>query len=347
MPPHCPHSDCSASDPTNPFPFRHFGRYRRKCDGHHIRRFLCRTCGRTFSKQTFKTNYRHRIPYLNYPLARLLASKVTRRQAARILGVNRKTVERRYHRLARVAEEYHWGCLDSKLTDGGLRGIFQLDELETFETDRRLKPVTVAVQIERKSYFMISAYAGTLAARGGLTESYRKKKSVLEAVHGKRRSQSRMVVRASFETLRKYGCSAKLQMETDRKGIYPQELTRVFGESGFVQRTTHSKARRDYRNPLFPINHTLAMMRDGLSCLVRRSWGAAKEIRGLQAHCWIWVAWRNYVRGITVKTRTTPAMAMGVQSQPQDWVDVFRWRWPRSMSLGATPKGARFRGHDE
>jgi hypothetical protein len=39
------------------------------------------------------------------------------------------------------------------------------------------------------------------------------------------------------------------------------------------------------------------MMRDGISRLVRRSWGASKLRARLELHAWIWVVWRNYVRG--------------------------------------------------
>ena len=330
-PPYCTYRNCRASDPAKPFPYNNFGRYRRKCDGRWIPRFRCHSCRRTFSKQTFKANFRHHIPFLNYRLARLLASKVTRRQAARMLGVNRKTVERRFHLLARVAKDFHFQALDNRMEEGGLPGIWQLDELETFETDRRLKPVTLAVTIERSSYFLMSAYAGRMAARGNLTEAHKRKKERLEKIHGKRRSQSRAVVRKSFETLRMYRRPTLLTMQTDRKKMYPQELDKVFGQGRYLHDTVSSKAKRNYQNLLFPINHTLAMMRGGLSCLVRRSWGAAKEMRGLQAHCWIWMAWRNYIRGITVRTRTTPAMGVGVCSEAQSWASVFRWRWPRGV----------------
>ena len=77
------------------------------------------------------------------------------------------------------------------------------------------------------------------------------------------------------------------------------------------------RARRDRANPLFAINHTLAMLRDGVSRLVRRSWAASKRSRKLQLHLWIWACWRNYVRGITNRApRVTPAMVASLERRP-------------------------------
>jgi hypothetical protein len=88
-----------------------------------------------------------------------------------------------------------------------------------------------------------------------------------------------------------------------------------------------STAVRNYSNPLFPINHTLAMMRDGVSRLVRRSWAAAKLRERLELHLWIWVAYRNYVRAITNEARhVTSAMALGIDSGKWKRREMLAWR---------------------
>jgi hypothetical protein len=88
-----------------------------------------------------------------------------------------------------------------------------------------------------------------------------------------------------------------------------------------------SKAERNYFNPLFPINHTFAMARDGLSRLVRRNWAAAKLRERLERHLWIWIAYRNYVRGITNDApRVTPAMALGIDREQWQREELLAWR---------------------
>jgi hypothetical protein len=105
-------------------------------------------------------------------------------------------------------------------------------------------------------------------------------------------------------------------LETDRKATYPGSIRRVLGPKTRLCRID-SRLERSYRNPLFPINHTLAMLRDGMSRLVRRTWAASKRARRLELHFWVWLAYRNYVRDITNQARgTTPAMEIGVEDAP-------------------------------
>lgn len=259
-----------------------------------------------------------------------LVSKVTRRQAARLFQVNRKTIERRFKRFSALGHDFHLAQMEAKKERGGFRGCFQLDELETYEHNRRIKPVTLAVTIERSSFFVVGVDAGKMASRGNLNPRYKKRKAEIESFEGIRRSESRAAIRKSFLRLATYSATGgNIYFQSDQKTTYPVELRRAFPLRHICHEVTSSKARRDYSNPLFPINHTLAMMRDGMSCLVRRNWGAPKRKSGLARHCWIWIVWRNYVRGITNQTKTTPAQALGICARALRTKDVYHWRWPR------------------
>ena len=71
------------------------------------------------------------------------------------------------------------------------------------------------------------------------------------------------------------------------------------------------------------------MMRDGVSRLVRRTWAASKRRERLLQHLWVWICYRNYVRGQTnARPRMTPAMAVGVLDRQLDFDDLFVWRAP-------------------
>src|SRR4029079_10018666 len=109
---------------------------------------------------------------------------------------------------------------------------------------------------------------------------------------------------------------SKVRVQTDEKHTYAAELKKRFGER--LQHAPHSsKAPRVYGSALFPINHTLAMMRDCISRLVRRTWAASKQAVWLERHQWMWLVWRHYVRGITNKApETTPAMALKIAPRP-------------------------------
>src|SRR5882757_5102348 len=197
----CPHSDCP-SFRTHHFRWRRKGRFSRLCDGQSVPRFLCLECRRTFSSQTFRLNYRLRKPKLHLALFKDFVSKTTMRQSARNLGCTRRTVAHRLALLGAHCREFHAAMLARARKKGGIEGIFQLDELETFEHSRRLKPVTVPVLIERKSFFIVHMNCAPLPCRGRLSKRLREMKAELEEQFGKRTSGSRAAVDESFASLR-------------------------------------------------------------------------------------------------------------------------------------------------
>ena len=324
----CPFSACPSRHGQAPFRCHRAGFFSRLVDGRRVQRFRCRACKRRFSVQTFRLDYRLHKPQLTALVFELFVSKTTMRQIARVVGCRRRLVEHRLRLLAGHARDFHRRQLARAQARGGVTGTFQLDELETFETDRRLMPVTVPVLIERRSYFLLHVDTAPLGARGGLSPAKRKQKEALEREHGKRRSGSRRAVERTLSVLRDLLPTADLlNLQTDRKSSYRSLVRQLFaGRLGSHVRES-SKRARDYGNVLFPINHTLAMMRDGISRLVRRSWAASKKRSRLELHLWIWAVYRNYIRGVTnVEPEVTPAMSIGVESRPWRRQELLRWR---------------------
>ena len=321
-PPRCPYPACAASAPAAHYAYILRGFYSRKCDGRWVQRYRCLTCKLSFSDQTFRVDYRYRKPHLDGPIFDAFVSKVTHRQSARALHTTRKTVERRLRRYGEHARLFH----QARVLGKKLAGVFQLDEAETFETDRRLQPVTLPVLIERDSRFFVHVETAPLPARKASMPALERRLRDHEARHGKRTSGSRAAVKHCFEALaRLHDAKSKLLIQTDMKATYPVILREVFGEQGFVHQQTHSKVQRDHDNPLFAINHTLAMLRDGLSRLVRRTWAHAKLRARLELQTWIYVLWRNYVRYVTnQRKQESPAMIVGVEQA----------KWTRSGVLG-------------
>ena len=319
----CPRSDCP-SRRGSPFTFRRRGVFRRHCDGRSVRRFLCLTCRSGFSEQTFRLDYRLKRPELLPRFFFDRVSKCTHRQSARNQACSRTTEERHFRRLGEHCRAFH----DDKLHALSLckATTFLLDELETYEEHRTQKPVTVPILIERESGFVVDIQVGALAARKRLES------------HPARSSESRRVVRAVFERL----CAlpkdtrSALCVLTDEKPSYARILKELFPRNEartLEHQTTSSTRRRDHTNPLWPINHTLARVRDNVSRLVRETWAAAKKRRWLASHLAIWIAYRNYVRGKTNKHhRVTPAMSLGFQARPCSVRDLLAWKRPLSRA---------------
>ena len=319
----CPRPDCP-SRRGSAFAVRRRGVFQRHCDGRVVRRFLCLTCRRGFSEQTFRLDYRLKRPELLPRFFLDRVSKCTHRQSARNQGCSRTTEERHFRRLGEHCRAFHEHQLLSLASSRAT--TFLLDELETYEEHRTQKPVTVPILIERESGFVVDIQVGALAARKKLES------------RPARSSESRRVVRNVFERLRalpKENRSA-LRVLTDEKPSYARILKELFPANEarrLEHQTTPSTRRRDWTNPLWPINHTLARVRDNVSRLVRETWAAAKKRRWLASHLSIWIAYRNYVRGKTNKHhQVTPAMSLGFQEQPWSVRELLAWKRPMSKA---------------
>jgi transposase-like protein len=314
-PPRCPYPVCP-SRASDSFRYARWGRYSRKCDGRTAQRFRCLECRRTFSAQAFRLDYRLHRPRLHLDLWSYLVSKTTHRQAARMLGCSRHTVAHRLELLGKHCRAFHLERLRRLAEAGGADGAWQLDELETYEQDRRLQPLTVPVLIHRSSFFVVAVDVAPLPCRGALSRKDRRRKAAREQEWGMRRSGSRAALERCLAMLPDLVGGRVARIETDRKKTYPAILRRMLGET-HRHICTLSTVKRDRRNPLFHVNHTLAQLRDGVSRLVRRTWAASKRAKRLGWHLWIWVCWRNYVRGVTNEAPlTTPSMILGVDRRP-------------------------------
>lgn len=331
VPPRCPRCPLPESGPA-PCNYQRRGSFRRRCDLRLVQRYQCQRCKRYFSDQTFRLDYRHRRPELNEPIYRALISKVTLRQVARTLGCKSELVARRLVLFGAQARRMHQRLLRQATTRALLAehpkglGRFQLDELETFEHNRLLKPLTAPVLIHEHSLFVLDLRVASLPCRGRLSPRNQEKKRALESAHGKRRNGSSPAVRACLTSLGQLLQRApdRAELVFDRKSSYPGLVRSVLGRT-FATTTISSRAPRDYGCALFEINHTLAGLRDGLSRLVRRNWATTKRAERLELHLWVWALWRNCVRSVTNKLRRlTPAMSLGVLGRKLRLADLIR-----------------------
>jgi transposase-like protein len=326
-PPHCPNDDCPSRSRSKPFLWRRKGRFRRLCDGRDVPRFLCLTCRRGFSTQTFRVDYRLRLPALHLTAFGLLVSKVSLRQCARVLHTRRRTIEHRQLLLGHHARAFQ----REQLRRAGGRalpgGTYQLDEMETFEGHKKLGPVTVPILAERDSGFVVDVRTAPLPCRGRLSAEDQLRKRELEQLHGRRRNGSRAAVRACLATLAgQLRPGARVVMQTDAKSSYPGLIREALG-AGVQHQRVPLRVRKTTRHPLFRLHVAQAMLRDGLSRMVRRNWSHTKWRERLEVANWIWVAWRNWIRYCTNRRRRqSPAMAVGLARRKWTVPELFRWR---------------------
>ena len=323
QPQFCPYSNCSAHHKPTPEHFARHGFYKPKCRHTPVPRFRCRTCNRTYSRQSFRMDFRDHKPHQNVPLVKLLMSGVGLRQSARILSMSRRCVALKARKI----------CDHAAYLNQNLRRPFrcevrlQMDEIETYETKRRERPVTFPILIEANSRFTIWGESGTLRPKGKMTD---RRRLAIEAdirEFGERKDTSKETVR---RTLRHAIPLVKhlltLRVQTDEKSTYPGLLKAAFGSGRIRHETTSSKQERTIKNPLFPINQTEAIARDLNGRLRRESWLVSKQRKFLDQAFQLYMAWKNYVRPRFNRDWETPAMIAGIIKRRLRPGDLVGWR---------------------
>ena len=157
-----------------------------------------------------------------------------------------------------------------------------------------------------------------------MTKLQLRRRAEREAEHGRRPTESAKAVRSVLEKLLPI-VPGPIVLDSDHKPSYQTIGRSLFGRRFFGSQHD-AKQRRDEKNPLFPINHTGARLRHFLSRMRRRSWCVSKRRSKLACHLDIAMVWTNYARGITNRTRTTPAQALHVAPKRYRIEEILSWR---------------------
>lgn len=263
------------------------GRYWRKCDSKWVKRFLCSTCGKGFSNQTFNPTYRQHCPRINCMVRKLLGSKVSMRHVHRRFGINRKTVKRKFifhAEQARIRQEKRLALL--KNVD-----FVQADEMETHE-HTKCKPLSIALAVVPGTRIILGANASEMPASGHLAEISRKK-------YGYRRDDRKPAFQDLLRKI-KPSLTDDVWIFTDKKSTYPNWIREVLpgskhfkakGRRGCV--VGYGEMKKGGFDPLFWINHAAAMIRDCLARLLRRTWCNTKKREYLQLALDFYVDFHN------------------------------------------------------
>lgn len=254
-----------------------------------IQRYRCRDCRRSFSDQTRALTYRERKPHIDQPLFRQLASGMSQRRCAEILGISRTTVARKLVRLGRAAREQHRRWLDSGAVADCEKIV--IDEMETLE-HTKLKPLAIAVAVVDGKRLILGAEVSRMPAKGRLAARSRAK-------YGRRRDNRARGLRRVLSAARLAAPHVRT-IKSDECPRYPTHFRAAFPAA---VRETH-KGRRACVvgqgelkaggfDPLFSLNHTCAMFRDNLKTLSRRTWCTPKRPDRLQALVDIYVIFHN------------------------------------------------------
>ena len=330
VPPFCPFQPCSNHlEPVARFYIR-YGYYAPAGRPKRVQRFRCKVCSLTFSESTFRLDCGDRRPDVNPRLFEALVSGVGYRQSARNQKMGISALQRKARKLARHAGFLH-DNLSPKLP---AERTFLLDEEETYE-QASIRTLTMPVLIEREHWFVVATAVGSSRRLAAERTPRRRRQDREELVHGPRQDESRKCVLEVMKELDRRLGGSRLVLQTDQKGSYATIATEVFRDR-VVHMTTSSKQVRTTFNPLFPINTTMAMTRDNLGRLRRKSWLVTKKGEFLRSHMNLFLAYRNYVRTRFNRDKEgdSPAVRLGLLPRNLTVAETLGWRqdWgPRSI----------------
>lgn len=322
VPPRCPNVGCKHHQQPGPRFFLRRGFYTAACRPEPVPRFVCRSCRISFSRQTFRFDYRDRKPYLNCLVFQLLCSGVGLRQTGRVLHLDIHTVQQKKRKMAATCGQLH-GNVCPRLPEAR---TYVLDEEETYEA-ASIRPLTMPVLIEKEHWFVVATGVGAIRRLAKAGSPRRRAQEQDELRRGRRLDQSRECTQAVLQTLAGLAPSGALTLRSDDKAMYRVLAAAIFGER-LQHETTPGTRVRNTHNPLFAINVTLAMTRDNCSRLRRRSWLVTKKAAKLQEHLLLFLAYRNYVRKRFNQDAAseTPARFLGLLPRNLQPAEVLAWR---------------------
>jgi transposase-like protein len=305
QPPFCPNPDCDSHAKPGTWRFKKKGYYERLRGPRVVQRYVCRSCRRNFSSQTFSPTYWLKHPWLLRPLFDRLLSCSALRQIAREFGLAHSSLQRQAERLGR----HCLLVLDALGPRGAPTEPLVLDGFRTFEHSQYW-PFDLNLLVGT-SHYVYAFNEAELRRMGTMRPSQREKRRRLEAALGRPDPQA---TRRAVEELvaRVVPAGATVKIASDEHGAYPQAFARL-PDRRIVHATTSSKASRTPRNPLFPANLADLLLRHTQANHKRETIAFSKRRQGALYRVAIWAVWRNFMKPRSENRRDAPpAVALGL-----------------------------------
>ena len=213
---------------------------------------------------------------------------MSQRATALLLGVKQKAIALRIKRFAVVAKKF----LQNTRKNENINEVF-FDEMETFE-HTKCKPVTIPLAVNPANRKILALAVGTIPAKGHLVDIALKK-------YGPRQCQRKEKITEMLTDIVS-NQTQKIKFSTDESPFYPNLIKKIAPGSihlGFKGRrgcvVGQGELKAGGYDPLFPLNHTCAMIRDNVKRLTRRTWCTTKKIFMLENILYIYAMFHNLV----------------------------------------------------
>lgn len=274
-------------------------------------RFICKSCGKTCSSQTFSVHYwTHRFIDLK-DLDNRLNSCAGYRQIARALIVSYQVIRNRVLRLARN----YLNIMDNALSHYRLTEDIAFDGIESYLRNQ-YTPVNFNIVVGCTSQVPYGFTLSLFRRRGRMTCVQKRNRTIFDSVwRPEPRSlinSCRTILRDALSLYINRGENTPFVINTDEKIEYKSALEslpefRHLKELRLVSHvTTNSRAERTRKNPLFPVNYLDREIRKNSAAHARETVRADREISMSLARMAITLGHHTFRKPFRIKNRVHP-----------------------------------------
>jgi transposase-like protein len=336
-PTHCPWDACSMQTLTRgeQFPHRKHGFYTRPSDARRVQRFFCKSCKRTFSQQTFSLTYYLKKPKLLQFIAAGLNSSSANRQLARALGCAPSTVTKLSARLGRHAMLLQARALNEIQH---ISESLAFDHFETFAYSQD-QPVGIGTLVGHNSWFIynIDPAPHRIGGRRTPMQIARAARRVQQQVP--RHSHARSFSRIIDLLISKVPDNARITTITDDHPGYRRAMS-THPSSECIEHRIYPNVKRGPKGSprtseaiqrdraMFPVDLLHGLVRHTCANHRRETIAFGRRLNAVLERFFLTVVWRNFVKGRSERKpdRTTPAMTLGLTTEPWSWSRVLAKR---------------------
>ncbi|MBP9707643.1 MAG: IS1 family transposase [Oligoflexales bacterium] len=250
--------------------FKKNGGFFRKNDEKKVQRFKCLDCFKNFSSQTFAFNRWEKKYHLNETIFILLAKGLSQRACAEVLKIRPTTVDRRVPKFGKLAKNLLNNYWKSRIPPK----VVMFDEAESF-IHSKCKPVTIPIAVESKTRRIIALDIGNIRGKGHLAK-------IAAERYPEHKSEKNLVLNNFFAQL-KTRIQPEAALYSDKSHFYIKRVKQHFPYSNYKQYkgrrgcvVGQGELKSGGHDPLFSLNHSIAMIRDCIKRMARRTWCTSK-----------------------------------------------------------------------
>jgi transposase-like protein len=306
--------------------------------GKRQQRWKCLNCLKHFSDNSSSFNHRFKKndDGLNAKILILCLNHVSNRQIAHLNHISEHCVRIRLDRMAKRALVFHQSYL-SKITIGE---TICFDGLENF-AGSQYDPNNIHQAVGEDSLFHYDFNCVQLNRKGRMSPWQKLKNSGIEMELG--RYHPRAIRTGTVNILKRLVSRAKnkaLCLNSDEHFQYKRAINWDLQNAKITHRTVSSKACRNYKNILFPVNHIDLLIRNRLAAFARQTISFSKTPGRMCQKFALFIVHSNYMRtqfSKKLKTRPeahikSPAQMLGLTDRILKFPDIFD-RYPTAEDL--------------